>query len=81
MLVQGSFDVGSAILTAAGLGFIGFGAQPPTPEWSAMVSETRNYISPSPGASSAPALAILLTVLAFNLIGDALRDIFDPRKT
>lgn len=81
LLVQGSFDVGSAILTAAGLGFIGFGAQPPTPEWGAMVSETRNYITQAPWASSAPAIAILLTVLAFNLIGDALRDVFDPRKT
>lgn len=80
LLVQGSFDVGSAILTAAGLGFIGFGAQPPTPEWGAMVSETRNYISQAPLASSAPALAILLTVLAFNLIGDGLRDVFDPRQ-
>ncbi|MFC4424934.1 nickel transporter permease [Deinococcus navajonensis] len=79
LLVQGSFDVGSAILTAAGLGFIGFGAQPPTPEWGAMVSETRNYIGQAPWASSAPALGILLTVLAFNLIGDALRDVFDPR--
>lgn len=79
LLVQGSFDVGSAILTAAGLGFIGFGAQPPTPEWGAMVSETRNYIAQAPWASSAPAVAILLTVLAFNLIGDALRDVFDPR--
>ncbi|AWN23960.1 D,D-dipeptide ABC transporter permease [Deinococcus irradiatisoli] len=80
LLVQGSFDVGSAILTAAGLGFIGFGAQPPTPEWGAMVSETRNYISQAPWASSTPAIAILLTVLAFNLIGDALRDVFDPRS-
>ncbi|WP_040383594.1 ABC transporter permease [Deinococcus apachensis] len=79
LLVQGSFDVGSAILTAAGLGFIGFGAQPPTPEWGAMVSETRNYIVQAPWASSAPAIAILLTVLAFNLIGDGLRDAFDPR--
>lgn len=79
LLVQASFDVGSAILTAAGLGFIGFGAQPPTPEWGAMVSETRNYISQAPWASSAPAVAILLTVLAFNLIGDGLRDVLDPR--
>lgn len=79
LLVQGSFDVGSAILTAAGLGFIGFGAQPPTPEWGAMVSETRNYISQAPWASSSPAVAILLTVLAFNLLGDGLRDVFDPR--
>ncbi len=80
LLVQGSFDVGSAILTAAGLGFIGFGAQPPIPEWGAMVSETRNYIKQAPWASSAPAIAILLTVLSFNLIGDGLRDIFDPRS-
>lgn len=80
LLVQGSFDVGNAILTAAGLGFIGFGAQPPTPEWGAMVSETRNYIAQAPWASSAPALAILVTVLAFNLLGDGLRDVFDPRK-
>lgn len=81
LLVQASFDVGSAILTAAGLGFIGFGAQPPTPEWGAMVSETRNYITQAPWASSAPAIAILLTVLAFNLLGDGLRDVFDPRNT
>lgn len=80
LLVQASFDVGSAILTAAGLGFIGFGAQPPTPEWGAMVSETRNYISQAPWASSTPAIAILLTVLAFNLIGDGLRDVLDPRS-
>jgi peptide/nickel transport system permease protein len=79
LLVQGSFDVGGAILTAAGLGFIGFGAQPPTPEWGAMVSETRNFIGPAPWASSAPAIAILLTVLAFNLLGDGLRDVLDPR--
>ncbi len=80
LLVQASFDVGSAILTAAGLGFIGFGAQPPIPEWGAMVSETRNYISQAPWASSTPAIAILLTMLAFNLIGDGLRDVLDPRS-
>ena len=79
LLVQGSFDVGAAILTAAGLGFIGFGAQPPTPEWGAMVSETRNFITEAPWASAVPALAILFTVLAFNLLGDGLRDVLDPR--
>jgi peptide/nickel transport system permease protein len=79
LMVQASFDIGSAILTAAGLSFIGFGAQPPTPEWGAMVSETRNFINEAPWASSAPAIAILLTVLAFNLLGDGLRDILDPR--
>ncbi len=81
LLVQASFDVGGAILTAAGLGFIGFGAQPPIPEWGAMVSETRNYIGQAPWASSAPALAILLTVLAFNLLGDGIRDVYDPRNS
>lgn len=80
LLVQAGFDIGSAILTAAGLSFIGFGAQPPTPEWGAMVSETRNFIGQAPWASSAPALAILLTVLAFNLLGDRLRDVLDPRS-
>jgi peptide/nickel transport system permease protein len=79
LLVQASFDIGSTILVAAGLSFIGFGAQPPTPEWGAMVSETRNFINEAPWASSAPAIAILLTVLAFNLLGDGLRDILDPR--
>jgi len=79
LLVQASFDIGSAILTAAGLGFIGFGAQPPTPEWGAIVSETRNFINEAPWASSAPAIAILITVLAFNLLGDGLRDVLDPR--
>ncbi len=79
LLVQASFDVGGAILTAAGLGFIGFGAQPPTPEWGAVVSETRSFIIEAPWASSAPAIAILLTVLAFNLLGDGLRDVLDPR--
>jgi len=79
IFVQASFDVGGAILTAAGLSFIGFGAQPPTPEWGAMVSETRNFIAEAIWAPTAPALAILLTVLAFNLLGDALRDVLDPR--
>ncbi len=79
IFVQASFDVGGAILTAAGLSFIGFGAQPPTPEWGAMVSETRSYIAEAIWAPTAPAIGILLTVLAFNLLGDALRDVFDPR--
>jgi peptide/nickel transport system permease protein len=79
VLIQASFDVGQAILTASGLSFIGFGAQPPTPEWGAIVSETRTFISNAPWASSAPAVAILLAVLAFNLLGDGLRDALDPR--
>ncbi|TME43536.1 MAG: ABC transporter permease, partial [Chloroflexi bacterium] len=79
LLVQASFDMGSAIVSAAGLSFIGFGAQPPTPEWGVMISEGRNFISTQLWLSLFPGLAILLTVGAFNLLGDALRDTLDPR--
>jgi peptide/nickel transport system permease protein len=79
ILVQASFDMGGAILSAAGLSFIGFGAQPPTPEWGVMISEGRKFISTQPWLSLFPGLAILLTVTAFNLIGDGLRDTLDPR--
>jgi peptide/nickel transport system permease protein len=79
LLVQASFDMGAAIIAAAGLSFIGFGAQPPTPEWGVMISEGRNFISTEPWLSLFPGLAILLAVGAFNLLGDGLRDLFDPR--
>jgi peptide/nickel transport system permease protein len=79
LLVQVSFDMGAAILAAAGLSFIGFGTQPPTPEWGVMVSDGRNYIATHGWLSLYPGLAILLTVAAFNLIGDGLRDALDPR--
>jgi len=79
LMVQASFDLGSSIIAAAGLSFIGFGAQPPTPEWGVMISEGRNYISTQPWLSLFPGLAILLAVGSFNLLGDGLRDAFDPR--
>ncbi len=79
LLVQASFDLGGAILSTAGLSFIGFGAQPPTPEWGVMISEGRKFISTQPWLSLFPGLAILFTVAAFNLIGDGLRDALDPR--
>lgn len=79
LLVQASFDMGSAIITAAGLSFIGFGAQPPTPEWGVMISEGRNFISTEPWLSLFPGLAILFAVGAFNVLGDGLRDVLDPR--
>ena len=79
ILVQASFDMGGAILSAAGLSFIGFGARPPTPEWGVMISEGSKFFSTQPWLSFFPGLAILLTVAAFNLIGDGLRDAFDPR--
>jgi peptide/nickel transport system permease protein len=79
LLVQASFDMGGAILSAAGLSFIGFGTQPPTAEWGVMISEGRNYIATQSWLSLFPGLAILVTVAAFNLIGDGLRDALDPR--
>ena len=79
LLIQASFDMGSAIISAAGLSFIGFGAQPPTPEWGVMISEGRNFISTQPWLSLFPGLSILFAVGAFNLLGDGLRDILDPR--
>jgi peptide/nickel transport system permease protein len=79
ILVQASFDMGGAILSAAGLSFIGFGARPPTPEWGVMISEGSKFFSTQPWLSFFPGLAILFTVAAFNLIGDGLRDALDPR--
>jgi peptide/nickel transport system permease protein len=79
LLIQASFDMGSAIISAAGLSFIGFGAQPPTPEWGVMISEGRNFISTQPWLSLFPGLSILFAVGAFNLLGDGLRDVLDPR--
>jgi len=79
LMVQASFDMGAAIISAAGLSFIGFGAQPPTPEWGVMISEGRNFISTQLWLSLFPGLAILLAVGSFNVLGDGLRDLFDPR--
>jgi peptide/nickel transport system permease protein len=79
ILVQASFDMGAVILSVAGLSFIGFGAQPPTPEWGVMISEGRNYITTQWWLTGGPAMGILLLVAAFNLVGDGLRDILDPQ--
>jgi peptide/nickel transport system permease protein len=79
LLIQASFDMGAAIIAAAGLSFIGFGAQPPTPEWGVMISEGRNFISTQPWLSLFPGLAILFAVGSFNVLGDGLRDVLDPR--
>jgi peptide/nickel transport system permease protein len=79
LLVQISFDMGGAITAVAGLSFIGFGAQPPTPEWGVMISEARNYMATAWWLGTFPALAIMLVVGGFNLLGDGLRDLLDPR--
>jgi peptide/nickel transport system permease protein len=79
LIVQTTLNVGTAIIDTAGLSFLGLGTQPPTPDWGNMLSAGRNYVIDSPWIATFPGLAILVTVLAFNLMGDALRDAFDPR--
>jgi peptide/nickel transport system permease protein len=79
LLVQSSFDMGGAITAVAGLSFIGFGAQPPTPEWGVMISDARTYMATAWWMGTFPALAIMLVVGSFNLLGDGLRDLLDPR--
>jgi peptide/nickel transport system permease protein len=79
ILVQSSLQIGSAILAAAALGFLGLGAQPPTPEWGTMLSKGRDVLRVAPHITAFPGLAIVLVVLGFNLLGDGLRDALDPR--
>jgi len=79
IIVQGTLGVGTAILDAAALSFLGLGAQPPTPEWGQILSESRNYLFTSPHLVFFPGFAIMITVLGFNLLGDGMRDALDPR--
>jgi glutathione transport system permease protein len=79
VVVYFSLRIGTSIITAASLSFIGLGAQPPTPEWGAMLNEARSDMMTSPHVAIFPSLAIFLTVLAFNLLGDGLRDALDPK--
>jgi peptide/nickel transport system permease protein len=80
LLVLATLDVGWAILNASALSFLGLGIQPPLPEWGAMLNEGRGYLRNAPWVTAAPGLAIAFTVLAVNLLGDALRDALDPRQ-
>ena len=79
MIVLGTLGVAGAILAGAGLSFLGLGAQPPSPEWGAMLNGGRNFISTQWWIATFPGCAIALTVLGVNLIGDGLRDVLDPR--
>lgn len=79
LIVKASLDMGFAILTAAALGFVGVGAQPPTPEWGAMLSVARSYMPQYWWYPIFPGSALFLTVFGFNLLGDGLRDVLDPR--
>jgi peptide/nickel transport system permease protein len=79
VVIQASIDFGYAILTTAGLSFIGLGAAPPTPEWGSMIAQARSYMIDAWWYPTFPGLAIFVAVLGFNLLGDAIRDAFDPR--
>lgn len=79
LIVQAALGISDAILEAAGLGFLGLGAQPPMPEWGSMLADSKDQITSHPWVMAFPGLAILITVLAINLMGDGLRDALDPR--
>jgi peptide/nickel transport system permease protein len=79
VLVRLTLSMATVILTAAGLGFLGLGAQPPAPEWGTMLADAREFVLRAWWVVTLPGLAILITVLAFNLLGDGLRDAFDPK--
>jgi peptide/nickel transport system permease protein len=80
IIVRMSLDMGVIILTAAGLGFLGLGAQPPMPEWGLMVSDGRQFLVDQWWVSTLPGLAILVVVMGFNLLGDGIRDVLDPHQ-
>lgn len=79
-LVLVTLTLPGALLTASALSFLGFGVQPPAPEWGAMLNEGRPYLQDAPWIATFPGLSILLTVVGFNLLGDGLRDVLDPRQ-
>lgn len=79
IIIQTTLSIGRAIINAAGLSFLGLGAQPPTPEWGAMLSNGQNFLRNAPWIATFPGIAIALLVLGFNMVGDGFRDAFDPR--
>ena len=80
VVITGAMDIGTMMMEIAGLSFLGFGAQPPTPEWGLMLNEGRQYLQTAPWLMIYPGIAIFITVAIFNLWGDALRDVLDPRQ-
>jgi peptide/nickel transport system permease protein len=79
IIVQGALRVSAAIITEAGLSFLGLGPQPPTPVWGSMIAEGRNFIIMAPHISTFPGIALMITVVGLNLLGDGLRDTLDPK--
>ena len=80
MIIRVTLDMAGIILTAAGLGFIGLGAQPPLPEWGAMISRGRTFILDQWWVATMPGFAIIIVSLGFCFLGDGLRDVLDPRQ-
>jgi len=79
LLVQATLTIAQSIIAESSLSFLGLGVQPPTPSWGGMLNTARNFINQAPWMAIFPGLSIYVTVLAFNLLGDGLRDAFDPR--
>jgi peptide/nickel transport system permease protein len=79
LIVEITMGIGNCILAGAALSFIGLGVQPPVPEWGAMISEARSVMREHPTLALYPGICIMITVLAFNILGDGLRDALDPR--
>lgn len=79
LIVRSTLSMGLTIMTAAVLGFLGLGAQPPAPEWGSMIADARQYLPDAWWCTTAPGLAIFVVVMGFNVLGDALRDLLDPR--
>jgi len=80
LVITAATDIGGMMMELAALSFLGFGAQPPTPEWGSMLNEGRNFMQSAPWLMIYPGLAIFVTVVIFNMLGDGLRDILDPRS-
>lgn len=80
VIVQATFATGTSLLGVAALGFLGLGAQPPTPDWGTMLYENRNYLTTAPQGVVFPGMAIFLVVFSFNVVGESLRDVLDPRS-
>ena len=80
VVTTGALDIGAIIIEVAGLSFLGFGAQPPTPEWGLMLNEGRQYLQTSPWLMVFPGMSILIVVSIFNLWSDSLRDVVDPKN-
>jgi peptide/nickel transport system permease protein len=80
LIVEATFGIGRAVVAEAGLSFLGLGVTPPTPSWGSMIAEGRHFLFIAPHLTLAPGLAIMLTVMAFNFVGDGLRDAMDVRS-